>query len=200
MVTVGQDVSQVERQLAAGCWCARDAGGRLGPWGACPNAQAARGGRSDMSTTDAMRELWEHSRVVAGHALLRRADEAVVIGAGVVLAAAGWGHRRIAARVGRPAGTVRGWVRRMRERAEVLRLGFTELLVAVDPDPVVPDPGGSALTEAVAVIAAAATATVRRWGAAVSGLSAWELAAAVTSGGLLTPTGLVVSINTSCPW
>jgi hypothetical protein len=55
----------------------------------------------------------------------------------------------------------------MRERAEVLRLGFTELLVAVDPDPVVPDPGGSALTEAVAVIAAAAAATVRRWGAAV---------------------------------
>jgi hypothetical protein len=130
------------------------------------------------------------------NALLRRADEAVVIGAGVVLAAAGWGHRRIAARVGRPAGTVRGWVRRMRERAEVLRLGFTELLVAVDPDPVVPDPGGSALAEAVA----AASATVRRWGAAVSGLSAWELAAAVTSGGLLTPTGLVVSINTSCPW
>ena len=50
------------------------------------------------------------------------------------------------------------------------------------------------------MIAAAGAATVRRWGAAVSGLSAWELAAAVTSGGLLTPTGLVVSINTSCPW
>ena len=134
------------------------------------------------------------------NALVRRADEAVVIGAGVVLAAAGWGDRRIAARLDRPAGTVRGWVRRMRERAQVLRLGFTELLVAVDPDPVVPDPGGSALAEVVAVIAAVAAATVRRWGAAVSGLSAWELAAAVTSGGLLTPTGLVVSINTSCPW
>jgi len=88
----------------------------------------------------------------------------------------------------------------MWERAQVLRLGFTELLVAVDPDPVVPDPGGSALAEVVAVIAAAAAATARRWGAAVSGLSVWELAAAVTSGGLLTPTGLVVSINTSCPW
>ena len=134
------------------------------------------------------------------NALVRRADEAVVIGAGVVLAAAGWGHRRIAARLDRPAGTVRGWVRRMRERAQVLRLGFTELLVAVDPDPVVPDPGGSALAEVVAVIAAGAAATARRWGAAVSGLSAWELAAAVTSGGLLNPTGLVLSINTSCPW
>jgi len=117
-----------------------------------------------------------------------------------VLAAAGWGHRRIAARLGRPAGTVRGWVRRMRERAQVLRLGFTELLVAVDPDPVVPDPDGGALAEAVAVLVAAALATVRRWGTAVSGLSVWELAAAVTSGGLLTPTGPAVSINTSCPW
>ena len=134
------------------------------------------------------------------NALLRRADEAVVIGAGVVLAAAGWGHRRIAARLDRPAGTVRGWVRRMRERAQVLRLGFTELLVAVDPDPVVPDPGGGALAGAVAVLAAAALATVRRWDAAVSGLSVWELAAAVTSGGLLTPPGPAVSINTSCPW
>lgn len=134
------------------------------------------------------------------NALVRRADEAVVIGAGVVLAAAGWGHRRIAAWLDRPAGTVRGWVRRMRKRAQVLRLGFTELLVAVDPDPVVPDPGGGALAEAVAVLVAAALATVRRWGAAVSGLSVWELAAAVTSGGLLTPTGLVVPINTSCPW
>jgi hypothetical protein len=134
------------------------------------------------------------------NALVRRADEAVVIGAGMVLAAAGWGHRRIAAWLGRPAGTVRGWVRRMRERAQVLRVGFTELLVAVDPDPVVPDPGGTALAVAFAVIGAGAPATARRWGVAVSGLSAWELAAAVTSGGLLTPTGLVVSINTSCPW
>jgi hypothetical protein len=134
------------------------------------------------------------------NALVRRADEVVVIGAGVVLAAAGWGHRRIAARLDRPAGTVRGWVRRMRERAQVLRLGFTELLVAVDPDPVVPDPGGGALAEAVTVLVAAALATARRWGAAVSGLSVWELAAAVTSGGLLSPTGSVVSINTSCPW
>jgi len=84
--------------------------------------------------------------------------------------------------------------------AELAVSGFTELLVAVDPDPVVPDPGAGALAGAVAVLAAAALATVRRWGAAVSGLSVWELAAAVTSGGLLTPTGLVVSINTSCPW
>ena len=95
---------------------------------------------------------------------------------------------------------MRGLVRRAGGSAEALRLGFTELLVAVDPDPVVPDPGGGALAGAVAVLAAAALATVRRWGVAVSGLSVWELAAAVTSGGLLTSTGPAVSINTSCLW
>ena len=200
MVTVGKDVSLVERRLAVGLLVCPRCGGRLGPWG---HARTRRL-RGSVSPTRPRRTRCAGCGgthvLLPVNALVRRADEAVVIGAGVVLAAVGWGHRRIAARLDRPAGTVRGWVRRMRERAQVLRLGFTELLVAVDPDPVVPDPGGSALAEVVAVIAVAAAATARRWGAAVSGLSAWELAVAVTSGGLLTPTGLVVSINTSCPW
>ena len=50
------------------------------------------------------------------------------------------------------------------------------------------------------MIVAAAVATVRRWGAAVIGLSPWELAAAVTSGRLLAPAGTPMSINTSRPW
>lgn len=200
MVTVGKDVSQVERRLAVGLLVCPGCGGRLGPWGHA-RTRRLRGSASPTRPRRTRCAGCGSTHVLLPvNALVRRADEAVVIGAGVVLAAVGWGHRRIAARLDRPAGTVRGWVRRMRERAQVLRLGFTELLVAVDPDPVVPDPGGSALAEVVAVIAAAAAATARRWGAAVSGLSAWELAAAVTSGGLLTPTGSVVSINTSCPW
>ena len=200
MVTVGKDVSQVERRLAVGLLVCPGCGGRLGPWGHA-RTRKLRGSASPTRPRRTRCAGCGSTHVLLPvNALVRRADEAVVIGAGVVLAAAGWGHRRIAARLDRPAGTVRGWVRRMRERAQVLRLGFTELLVAVDPDPVVPDPGGGALAEAVAVLVAAALATVRRWGAAVSGLSVWELAAAVTSGGLLTPTGSVVSINTSCPW
>ena len=200
MVTVGKDVSQVERRLAAGLLVCPRCGGLLGPWGHARTRRLRGAAGPTRPRRTRCAGCGSTHVLLPVNALVRRADEAVVIGAGVVLAAAGWGHRRIAARLDRPAGTVRGWVRRMRERAQVLRLGFTELLVAVDPDPVVPDPGGSALAEVVAVIAAVAAATARRWGAAVSGLSAWELAAAVTSGGLLTPTGLVVSINTSCPW
>lgn len=56
------------------------------------------------------------------------------------------------------------------------------------------------LGDAVAAIVAAAMATVGRWGAAVSGLSPWELAAAVTSGRFLAPIGTPMSINTSRLW
>ena len=146
MVTVGKDVSQVERRLAAGLLVCPRCGGRLGPWG---HARTRRLRGSGGPVTSARPRRTRCAGCGGTHvllpvnALVRRADEAVVIGAGVVLAAAGWGHRRIAARLGRAAGTVRGWVRRVRGSAEALRLGFTELLVAVDPDPVVPDPGGA---------------------------------------------------------
>jgi hypothetical protein len=133
-------------------------------------------------------------------ALLRRADTVEVIGAGLGLAAAGWGHRRIAERLGRPPATVRGWLRRLCGRAEAVRSGFTALLVGLDPLAVLPTSAGSGLGDAVAVVVAAAVAVVGRWGAAVSGLSPWELAAAVTSGQLLASTGTSMSINTSRLW
>jgi hypothetical protein len=133
--------------------------------------------------------------------LVRRPDVVGVIGAGLGFAAGGWGHRRIAARLERPAGTVRGWVRRLRASAEALRSGFTALLVALDPGAVLPAPARTALADAVAAIVAAALTVARRWvESAVGALSPWQVAAAVTSGGLLGPTVARVSINTSCPW
>lgn len=91
-------------------------------------------------------------------------------------------------------------MRRCRARVEQLRVGFTGLLVAVDPDPVLPAAAESGLADAVAAIVAAAVATVARWGAAGSGLSPWELAAAVSAGALLSPPDTRMSINTSRPW
>jgi hypothetical protein len=44
----------------------------------------------------------------------RRVDLAAVIDAALEVKAAGWGHRPIAARLGVPAATVRGWLRRRR--------------------------------------------------------------------------------------
>jgi hypothetical protein len=52
---------------------------------------------------------------------LRRADGIEVIGAAAGLAMAGNGRRPIAAALGVPAATVRGWLRRLRARAGQLR-------------------------------------------------------------------------------
>jgi hypothetical protein len=132
--------------------------------------------------------------------LARRADSAAVIGAALVLAAAGPGHRAIAGRLGVAAATVRGWLRRLALRAEALRPAFTALACALDADPLLPGPAGSALADAVAAILAAAAAVARRWGGAALMVSPWELASAVTSGSLLGPGTAVQMINTSCPW
>lgn len=203
MVTVGKNVSEVEARLAAGLLGCPDCEGRLGPWGHA-RARVLRGPDGPVAPCRPRRSRCGSCGVthvlLPVNALLRRTDEAEVIGAGLARAAVGWGHRRIAEWLGRAADTVRGWVRRARERAEELRSGFTGLLVAVDPEPVLPCPAGSGLGDAVAAVVAAAVATVRRWGSAVSGLSAWELAAAVSAGRLLSPTHTQMSINTSCPW
>ncbi|WP_406436912.1 hypothetical protein OHB14_60855 [Streptomyces sp. NBC_01613] len=85
----------------------------------------------------------------------RRADAAEVIGAGLERAALGMGRCQLPAHLGRAEGTVRGWIRRFRGRSEEVRRYFTVALVALADDPVMPDPSGTALGEAVSAIAAA---------------------------------------------
>jgi len=65
------------------------------------------------------------------NALLRRADTAaVIVSALAAKARCGFGFRRIAADLGRPGETVRGWLRRFAERAEAVRSMFTVWLRA----------------------------------------------------------------------
>jgi hypothetical protein len=84
--------------------------------------------------------------------LVRRADLVEVIGRGLELAACGWEFRRIAERLGRPATTVRDWLRCWSRRAGCVAAVFTSLLVALADDPaaVLPTPAGSVVTDAVA--------------------------------------------------
>jgi hypothetical protein len=203
VVTVGEDESQVERRLSAGLLACPDCGSRLGPWGYA-RARALRGDDGSGWSARPRRAMCAGCArthvLLPVRALLRRADLVEVIGTALGLAAAGWGHRRIATRIGRAAETVRGWLRCFRGRAETLRSGFTALLVGVDSLAVLPAPAEDGLGDAVAAIVAAGVAVVARWGAPVSGLSPWELAAAVTSGGLLAPTCPPMLINTSRPW
>jgi hypothetical protein len=116
-------------------------------------------------------------------ALLRRQDEVAVIGAAIEAKVAGEGYRRIAARLGRYADTVRGWLGRFAARTELIRAHFTRCALVLDPGlgPVLP--AGSDLADALEAIAVAVRAWVLRFGPG----EPWRIAG-VLSGGLLLAT------------
>jgi len=130
--------------------------------------------------------------------LARRAYEAQVIGAAVTAAARGRGRRRIAAELGVPEETVRGWLRRLAARAGQVREVFTRVAAAVSADPVPLAPAGSAVADAVVAVAAAAAAIAGRW-PQLPAVSPWEIASAVTGGTLLAPVITARAVNTSWP-
>jgi hypothetical protein len=120
-----------------------------------------------------------------------------VVGAALLDRVEGLGYRQIAARVGRPVSTVRGWLSRMSSNAERVRVAFTLLRYRVDDDAGPLSPAGSVLADAVAAIGAAAAAVRRAWGTAVVVVSAWQVASALTLGRLLAPAPPAKLTNTS---
>jgi hypothetical protein len=187
VVTVEADAVGVEERLRAGALVCPACSGVLAGWG------RARG----RSVRDLEGLLWivpRRSRCTGcgvTHVLLpvlvlvRRADIAAVIGSALVAKAAGAGHRRIAAELGRAAETVRGWLRRFATRVEVVRAVFTRWCRALAPDPVLPGLAGTAWADALAAITAAAGAIAARFG--LGTVACWEVASAVSSGRLLSP-------------
>jgi hypothetical protein len=119
--------------------------------------------------------------------LSRRAGEGEVIGAALQAAAGGEGYRKIAAGLGRPASTVRGWLRRFAARAGAVRVFFTVLLARTSPDPVMPAGAGGPVAAAVSAIAGAAAAVAQRW--PQPGMVPVRAAASAASGGLLIAPG-----------
>jgi hypothetical protein len=200
MVTVGADEGVVERGLAAGRLRCPACSGRLAGWGhARVRVIRGEGGigwrlrprRSRCCGCGVTHVLLPVS------CLLRRADAAGVIWAGLAASAAGAGHRKIAAGLGRPASTVRGWLARFTSRAELVRGVFTMWLCALDPDPPPLEPAGLAAADAVAAVTAAAAAAGRRWAGIAGGVSPGELACSVSAGRLLSPSWAPDLINTS---
>jgi hypothetical protein len=131
-------------------------------------------------------------------ALLRRADLAELIGAALTAKAKGLGARRIAALLGRPVDTVRGWLRRFGSRVEAVCRLFTGLLVDVAPDPVVPEATDTVFADAVAAVVGACVAVSARW-PHVGEVPVWQAATAATHGRLLSPSWSVILNNTSRP-
>lgn len=119
----------------------------------------------------------------------RRADATEVIGTALARKAAGAGHRRIAAALGRSPSTVRRWLRRARDRAHLTRLwqrGAQEL-IRLDADAFNQLTGtGNLLRDALTMLAAAAWWT--RWRLGITE-PLWTLIGLHTHGRLLAAPG-----------
>lgn len=195
MLIVADDRAAVDADLEAGRLSCPSCGvGVLGGWG-CARLRRVRtpaGWRWLRPRRGRCREM----ACRATHVLLpeicltRRHDVVEVIGAALTASATGSDHRQIAAELGLPAGTVRGWVRRARERAQDIRAHFTGWAAALDQAAVAElRPAGGELADAVEAIAAAGRAAVVELGV---GRSPWSLASVLTAGALLS--------NTTSPW
>ena len=187
-MTVGVDRAAVETALLAGELGCPVIGcrGRLGPWGRA-RERAVRGlvGRWRPRRTRCGSCRRTHVLLPAS-VLLRRADTITVIGAALLAKAAGAGHRSIAAGLGRPASTVRGWLRRLVAVADrvlavlgVIAAEFGTLFVP-------PAPTGSPLGAVVELVGALARAAAL---ALAGSCSPWRLVAVVSGGRLLAPDG-----------
>jgi hypothetical protein len=114
----------------------------------------------------------------------RRRDGVEVIGLALLGAASGEGHRTIAARLDRPPGTVRGWLRAFARRSDQLRQCAVRWTIELgDADALPRRPAGSPIADALEALACAARAWLLRCGPARG--SPWELAVALTGGRLL---------------
>ena len=120
--------------------------------------------------------------------LLRRAVVVALIGRALVLHVAGWGRRRIADLLGVARSTVRGWLARFVERAELVRAHFTRWALWLQPAWTRLEPQGAPVADALAALLAAGQAAHRGQGA----WGVWQFASAATGGRLL--------CNTSAPF
>jgi hypothetical protein len=114
--------------------------------------------------------------------LLRRVDLAEVIGQALLARARNESLRQIAAALGVPLSTVRGWLGRFAEQAALIAGHFARLAAWLDPSAVTPEPRGSPLECAVEAIGVAAVAAARRLGAHAG---PFEFASGATGGRLL---------------
>jgi Domain of unknown function (DUF6431) len=168
------DAEAASAALASGALACPSCGtGRLRPWGHAREREIRMGG-GQRERLRPRRGLCRSCR--ATHILLpswaapRRADAiGVITRAAAASALHGTGCARLGAQLGVPAGTVRGWLRRLRARAGQLlqeaTASFGFLIAVIETpdgrDPCPPAPTGSVLGDALAAAAACAYAAIR---------------------------------------
>jgi hypothetical protein len=180
-ITVSPDV--LEADLAAGRLCCPVCDRPLSRWGFAREREVRmldRGRR--LRPRRARCGACETTHVLLDACSVpRRRDGAEVIGEALVAKAQGDGHRRIAARLGRPPSTVRGWLRAAARRAELLGTAALRWLRALDASAGPPRPASSPLADAVEALGSAVRECRLRLGIRAG---PWELVVALT-GGLL---------------
>ena len=139
MVTVSDDATVVENDLSSGRLTCPDCGSGLARWG-WARTRPIREGTPDRTRHHRPRRA-RCTGCGVTHVLLsvvlaaRRADGAAVIAAAVEAnTTRRWGHRRIAAWLGRPASTVRGWLRAFAASASVIAAAFLGWTARDAPD------------------------------------------------------------------
>ena len=141
MLTVNADRDVVERQLGDGELACPSCGGVLARWGNAAERRLRLPAGPDVWLCPRRARCRECGRthvLLPAWCLARRADAGEVIGLALEAKACGEGHRMIAGRLGRPASTVRGWLRAFTARAEQVRSVFTALAASLVTDPPLP--------------------------------------------------------------
>lgn len=188
MLTVSQDVSSVESDLAAGRLCCPRCQAVLRPWG-WARQRLVRHGIGAEQQLVVVRPRRGRCGGCAGTQVLlglglaaRRADSALVIAAAIeAKVATGIGHRRIAERLGRPVSTVRGWLRGFAASAAAIAAEFTTRTHRDGPDAAGrwPAPASSAAGQALVAVLGYAAVLADRFAVAVL---AWHSVGLVVAG------------------
>lgn len=186
VLIVENDPAGVETALRDGLLACPQCVGELRPWGwarirtlrRVDGVERLRPRRSRCSSCN------KTSVLLCDRALVRRMDEAAVIGTALVEHAGGAGQRKIANLLGRPRETVRGWLRRFHERAEALASHFMSWAFALTARLHELSPQPSPLAAALEAIGLATRAASTLLGPR----PVWSWASAMTAGALLTNT------------
>ncbi len=203
-MTVGLDAAAVESDLCSGLLgCpAVGCGAVLGPWG-WARERIVRGAGRLLPRRGRCRECQRTQVLLPASVLLRRADAVTVIGAALLAKATGAGHRPIAVLLQVPASTVRGWLRRIVVVALRVLAVFAAVAAQLGTEFTPPAATADPVAAVVELLGALASAVARRLGGSCS---SWRLAAVLSGGRLLTPTGpdlgvgAVLRRNTNSLW
>ena len=112
----------------------------------------------------------------------RHAYGTEVVHAALLAAAAGRGHRAVAAELDLPADTVRGWLRTAHAVAEDIRTRSVQVIVALDQDRMPQAVRPNRLGNALDALGTAARLVARRWQLRAP---LWQVAHVITRGALL---------------